>query len=60
MAIGRRVGDEAGVAAATVYLGILSVNRDPGRAMKYWGSILIVLGSILLFAMKYWKKKVNA
>ncbi len=32
---------------------ILSVNRDPGRPLKYWGSILIVLGSIMLFAMKY-------
>ncbi len=32
---------------------IFSVNQDPGRAWKYWGSVLIVLGSILLFAMKY-------
>jgi len=31
---------------------ILSVNYDPGRALKYIGSILIVLGSILLFASK--------
>lgn len=36
---------------------ILSVNQDPGRWMKYIGSILIVLGTIWLFAMKYWKKK---
>lgn len=35
---------------------ILSVNRDPGRVWKYIGSILIVLGSILLFARKYWGK----
>lgn len=36
---------------------IFSVNRDPGRPWKYLGSILIVLGSILLFAMKYVQKK---
>ncbi len=28
---------------------ILSVNRDPGRPIKYLGSFLIVLGSIVLF-----------
>lgn len=33
-------------------VSIFSVNRDPGRSLKYIGSILIVLGSILLFAMK--------
>jgi len=32
---------------------ILSVNQDPGRALKYWGSLLIVLGSILLFGAKW-------
>ncbi len=32
---------------------ILSVNQDPGRPLKYGGSILIVLGAILLFAAKY-------
>lgn len=32
---------------------ILAVNRDPGRIWKYLGSLLIVLGSILLFAAKY-------
>jgi hypothetical protein len=31
---------------------ILSVNYDPGRWMKYVGSLLIVFGSILLFAAK--------
>ncbi len=39
---------------------IFAVNRDPGRIFKYIGSLLIVLGSILLFAMKYIKKKVKA
>lgn len=28
---------------------ILSVNRDPGRPLKYLGSLMIVLGTILLF-----------
>ncbi len=32
---------------------ILSVNRDPGRVWKYLGSLLIVLGSVLLFARRY-------
>ncbi len=36
---------------------VFSVNQDPGRWLKYWGSILLVLGSAWLFAMKYWKKK---
>ncbi len=39
---------------------ILSVNRDPGRWWKYWGSLLIVLGSILLFAMRYKRSKAVA
>ncbi len=30
-------------------ISILSVNRDPGRALKYTGSFLIVMGSSLLF-----------
>jgi hypothetical protein len=33
-------------------VSIFAVNRDPGRDLKYWGSLLIVFGSILLFAMK--------
>ncbi len=36
---------------------ILSVNRDPGRYWKYWGSLLIVLGSISLFAVRYKRSK---
>ena len=31
---------------------ILSVNYDPGRWIKYLGSLLIVLGSILMFYFK--------
>jgi hypothetical protein len=32
---------------------VFSVNQDPGRWLKYLGSLLIVLGTILLFAVKY-------
>ena len=39
-------------------VSIFSVNHDPGRLWKYVGSLLIVAGSILLFALKYRKAKV--
>lgn len=40
-------------------LSILSVNRDPGRWVKYLGSLLIVLGIIIMFYFKgyYFPKK---
>ena len=38
---------------------ILSVNNDPGRFLKYLGSMLLVLGSIHLFYMKRRKVKVQ-
>lgn len=41
-------------------VSIFSVNQDPGRWWKYIGSLLIVLGTILLFASKYSKKKSTA
>lgn len=31
---------------------ILSVNKDPGRLIKYFGSFLVVLGSFVLFYLK--------
>lgn len=37
---------------------ILSVNRDPGRWMKYLGSLLIVLGSIVMFYFKRYRVKI--
>jgi hypothetical protein len=40
--------DELGKPVASV----LSVNKDPGRFLKYLGSFLIVLGIILLFYFK--------
>ena len=46
-----RASYEDGVPRPTT--SVLSVNRDPGRWIKYIGSLFIVLGSILLFAMKY-------
>ena len=36
---------------------ILSVNYDPGRFMKYFGSLIVVLGSILLFYFKRYYAK---
>lgn len=33
-------------------VSVLSVNHDPGRYIKYLGSFLIVLGSVLLFYFK--------
>lgn len=50
--------DETGKPTAS----ILSVNYDPGRGLKYLGSLLIVLGSIMLFYFKKIKgrKKVIA
>ncbi len=36
---------------------ILSVNADPGRVLKYLGSLLIVLGSITLYAIKSFGKR---
>lgn len=36
---------------------VFSVNRDPGRFLKYLGSIFIVLGSTMLFAVKVLKKR---
>lgn len=40
-------------------ISILSVNYDPGRWIKYLGSLLIVLGSVVLFYFKrvQWLKK---
>jgi hypothetical protein len=36
---------------------ILSVNYDPGRALKYWGSILLICGAILLYVTKAFQKR---
>jgi hypothetical protein len=36
---------------------ILSVNYDPGRGLKYWGSVLLILGSVALYLAKVVKKK---
>lgn len=37
---------------------ILSVNKDPGRFLKYFGSALIVLGTILMFYFKRYRVKI--
>lgn len=36
---------------------ILSVNHDPGRALKYSGSLLLILGSISLYLVKVLQRK---
>ncbi len=36
---------------------VLSVNFDPGRTLKYGGSLLLILGAILLYASKARVKK---
>ena len=38
---------------------VLSVNHDPGRRLKYFGSLLLVLGSISLYLSKVIQKKKN-
>ncbi len=38
---------------------ILSVNKDPGRALKYIGSLLIVLGSMHLFYYRKFKQQLK-
>ncbi len=37
---------------------ILSVNHDPGRWMKYLGSLLMVLGTIVMFYFKKYRLKI--
>jgi cytochrome c biogenesis protein ResB len=39
---------------------ILSVNRDPGRWMKYLGSLFIVLGTVVMFYFKRYRLKIFA
>lgn len=36
---------------------VFSVNQDPGRAAKYWGSLILIFGTLLLFGRKYLEKK---
>lgn len=36
---------------------ILSVNKDPGRPIKYLGSLMIVLGTIMMFYFKHYRIK---
>ena len=40
-------------------LSIFSVNQDPGRSLKYIGSLILSLGIILITLMRsnFWKKK---
>lgn len=38
---------------------ILSVNKDPGRFVKYLGSLMIVLGTIVMFYFKHYRLKIS-
>jgi len=35
-----------------IYLSYLSVNSDPGRGLKYFGSLMIVVGMIVVFSRR--------
>jgi hypothetical protein len=39
---------------------VFSVNRDPGRLAKYWGSLFLVLGSLWLFQTKLREQRKRA
>ena len=45
--------------AQDTYGSVLSVNIDPGRPIKYLGSLLLVFGSIWHFALRRKKLKIN-
>ena len=45
--------NEDGVPVASIF----SINKDPGRWLKYLGSLLIVLGTIMLFSRRNRKRK---
>ena len=38
----------------TIAMSTLSVNADPGRGWKYFGSLLIVLGATMFVGRKHW------
>ena len=37
---------------ADLYRSVLTVNRDPGRAIKYLGCLIVVLGIAIMFYMR--------
>jgi len=44
--IGRLVAED--IERTNVYVSILGVNYDPGRGIKYAGSVLIILGMVIV------------
>jgi hypothetical protein len=46
-------------AAQDVYGSVLSVNYDPGRFLKYLGSLFLVLGSFWHFVIRRRKETKN-
>ena len=43
----------------SLYASVLTANYDPGRGLKYLGSLLIVLGSLALFYTKKVRRKIG-
>ncbi len=41
-------------------ISVLSVGRDPGRTAKYLGSILLVLGIIIMYTHKWMQKRLSS
>ncbi|MDE0118504.1 MAG: cytochrome c biogenesis protein ResB [Bdellovibrionales bacterium] len=48
--------DDSGKPVASVF----AINKDPGRFIKYFGSLLIVLGSFILFFRRNWRSRVKS
>lgn len=43
-----------------IYLSILSVNSDPGRGLKYLGSLLIVIGMVVVYYQRAVRNRRNS
>jgi hypothetical protein len=51
----RRLGPKS--KRSELFLSVLSVNYDPGRPLKYAGTLLIFLGMVIVYYMRgYWRK----
>jgi len=51
----RRLGPKS--KRSELFLSVLSVNYDPGRPLKYAGTLLVFLGMVVVYSMRdYWRK----
>jgi hypothetical protein len=51
----RRLGPKS--RRGELFLSVLSVNYDPGRPLKYAGTLLVFVGMVIVYSMRgYWKK----